>query len=249
MSEFQKRRGAIQMIYAGILAGGKGTRMGNVPMPKQFLHLNEKPIIIHTIEKFILNKKIDTIIVATPKEWIRHTTDTLVKYGLTMPNIKVIEGGTDRNDTIMNIISYIESVSPVSEEDIIITHDAVRPFLTHRIIEQNIEEGLKNDAVDTVISAIDTIVESTDGEYISSIPIRSHMYQGQTPQTFKINKLKQIYSTLSEEEKEILTDACKIFAIKGLQVKLVRGETFNIKVTTPYDLSVSNAILKGSMDK
>lgn len=237
------------MIYAGILAGGKGTRMGNVPMPKQFLHLNDKPIIVHTIEKFILNKRIDLIIVATPKEWVRHTNDILEKYGVNLPTIKVIEGGTDRNDTIMNIISYIEEIAPVDDNDIIITHDAVRPFLTHRIIEQNIEEGLLHDAVDTVISAIDTIVESTDGEMISSIPVRSHMYQGQTPQTFKIKKLKELYNTLNNEEKEILTDACKIFAIKGHQVKLVRGETFNIKVTTPYDLSVSNAILKGSMDK
>lgn len=235
------------MIYAGILAGGKGTRMGNVPMPKQFLQLHDKPILIHTLEKFILNNRIDQIIIATPKEWINHTNDILNKYNLNLPKIWVTEGGTDRNGSIMNIINFIEGVFETHDEDIIITHDAVRPFLTHRIIEQNIEEGLTHDAVDTVIAAIDTIVTSEDGDFISSIPVRDFMYQGQTPQTFNIKKLKVLYNSLSDQEKNILTDACKIFVMKGQKVKLVRGETFNIKVTTPYDLNVSNAILKGSL--
>lgn len=237
------------MIYAGILAGGQGTRMGNVPMPKQFLLLNDKPIIVHTIEKFILNNKLNKIIIATPKEWMNHTKDVLRKYKIYLPKVVVIEGGTDRNGTIMNIVSHIESEYGVTPEDILVTHDAVRPFLTHRIIEQNIEQGLKYAAVDTVIEAVDTIVESTDGEFISTIPVRDHMYQGQTPQTFNITKLKKIYEMLTEDEKEILTDGCKMFSIKGEQVKLLRGEVFNIKVTTPYDLNVANAILKGSLDK
>ena len=75
------------------------------------------------------------------------------------------------------------------------------------------------------------------------------MFQGQTPQTFNIKKLQELYNSLSQDEKEILTDACKIFAIKGEKVKLVRGESYNIKVTTPYDLNVANSILKGSLDK
>jgi len=235
------------MIYAGILAGGKGTRMGNVPMPKQFLQLHDKPILIHTIEKFILHNRIDQIIIATPKEWINHTNDILNKYDLNLPKVWVTEGGTDRNGSIMNIISLIEGIFEIHDADIIITHDAVRPFLTHRIIEQNIEEGLVNDAVDTVIAAIDTIITSEDGDFVSSIPVRDFMYQGQTPQTFNIKKLKVLYNSLSDQEKNILTDACKIFVMKGQKVKLVRGETFNIKVTTPYDLNVSNAILTGSL--
>lgn len=237
------------MIYAGILAGGKGTRMGNVPMPKQFLPLNGKPIIVHTVEKFILNNKFEKIIIATPKEWLNHTNDTLKKYEINLSQVEVIEGGSDRNRTIMNIISFIENHHPLNDDDILVTHDAVRPFLTHRIIEENIEQGLKYSAVDTVISAIDTIVESKDKEFISSIPRRDYMYQGQTPQTFKMKQLKDLYNQLTEEEKTILTDACKIFSIKGQEVKLVEGEVFNIKVTTPYDLKVANAIIKGSMDQ
>lgn len=237
------------MIYAGILAGGKGTRMGNVPMPKQFLLLNDKPIIVHTVEKFILNSQFDKIIIATPKEWVNHTVDILKKYHIDLPVVKVITGGSDRNETIMSIVNYIEKENKLTDNDILVTHDAVRPFLTHRIIQENIEQGLENSAVDTVISAIDTIVESTDKNFITSVPRRDHMYQGQTPQTFNIRLLKDLYSKLTDEEKTILTDACKIFSLKGEAVKLVQGEIFNIKVTTPYDLNVSNAIIKGSLNQ
>lgn len=237
------------MIYAGILAGGKGTRMGNVPMPKQFLLLNDKPIIIHTLEKFILNSKFHKIIIASPKEWIQHTKDLVKKYQLSSERIIITEGGSDRNGSIMSIVSYIEQTVGLNKDDIIVTHDAVRPFLTHRIIEENIEYGLRDGAVDTVIEAIDTIVVSKDGEYLSNIPVRSEMYQGQTPQTFNIIKLKELYESLTAKEKQILTDACKIFMLKGSKVRIVRGENFNIKVTTPFDLTVANAILKGSLDK
>jgi 2-C-methyl-D-erythritol 4-phosphate cytidylyltransferase len=178
-----------KLIYAGILAGGKGTRMGNVPMPKQFLLLNEKPIIVHTVEKFILNNKFENIIIATPKEWMNHTTDILKKYQINLPKVKVVEGGSDRNETIMNIINFIEESQTLTKEDILVTHDAVRPFLTHRIIEENISNGLAHSAVDTVINAIDTIVESEDNQFISDIPRRDFMFQGQTPQTFNIKKL------------------------------------------------------------
>lgn len=238
-----------KLIYAGILAGGKGTRMGNVPMPKQFLLLNDKPIIVHTVEKFILNNNFEKIIIATPKEWVNHTNDILKKYKIDLPKVEVITGGSDRNGTIMNIIDFIDEAGSLNDDDILVTHDAVRPFLTHRIIQENIDQGLIHAAVDTVISAIDTIVESEDNEFISSIPKRGNMFQGQTPQTFHIKKLRQLYGELTSDEKNILTDACKIFSIKGEKVKLVQGEIFNIKVTTPYDLNVANAIIKGSLDK
>jgi len=232
------------MIYAEILAGGKGTRMGNVSMPKQFLPLNDKPIIIHTIEKFLLNVQFEKIIIASPKEWINYTNDIINKYIDNRERLVVIEGGEDRNGTIMNGIKYVEDTFGLMDDDIIITHDSVRPFITHRIIEENIQYGLEFGAVDTVISAIDTIVESEDGESISHIPVRDFMYQGQTPQTFNMKMLKEHYSSLSSEQKAILSDACKICVLKGEKVKLVTGEVFNIKITTPYDLKVANAIIQ-----
>ncbi len=233
------------MIYAEILAGGKGTRMGNTNMPKQYLPLNNKPIIIHTIEKFILNSRFKKIIIVTPKEWVYHTKDIIKKFIGENERIVVVEGGKDRNESIMSGIRYIDTTEGLRDDDIIVTHDAVRPFLTHRIIEENIDACLEFGAVDTVIEAIDTIIESVDGEVISDIPVRDTMYQGQTPQSFHIKKLVDHYYSLTKEQKEILTDACKICALKGDKVRIVRGEVFNIKITTPYDLKVANAIIQG----
>jgi D-ribitol-5-phosphate cytidylyltransferase len=237
------------MIFAEILAGGKGTRMGNINMPKQFLTLNSKPIIIHTIEKFILNDRFEKILVVTPKEWVNHAKDIIKKYIGKDARIVVLEGGKDRNESIMSGIRYIEKNFGINDDDVIITHDSVRPFLTHRIIEENIEAAIKFGAVDTVIEAIDTIIQSEDGEFISNIPVRDTMYQGQTPQSFNIKKLVTYYNALTEEQKMILTDACKICALAGEQVKIVKGELFNIKVTTPYDLKVANAILQEKVSR
>ncbi|EAE6305935.1 2-C-methyl-D-erythritol 4-phosphate cytidylyltransferase [Listeria monocytogenes] len=231
------------MIYAQILAGGKGTRMGNVSMPKQFLPLNGKPIIVHTVEKFILNTRFDKILISSPKEWMNHAEDNIKKY-ISDDRIVVIEGGEDRNETIMNGIRFVEKTYGLTDDDIIVTHDAVRPFLTHRIIEENIDAALETGAVDTVIEALDTIVESSNHEVITDIPVRDHMYQGQTPQSFNMKKVYSHYQNLTPEKKQILTDACKICLLAGDDVKLVKGETFNIKITTPYDLKVANAIIQ-----
>ncbi len=235
------------MIYAGILAGGIGSRMGNVPLPKQFLDLDGKPILIHTVEKFLLTNEFDKIFIATPQKWISHTKDTLRKHQINDDRIEVVQGGSDRNETIMNIINEVEKVQPITDEDVIVTHDAVRPFLTHRIIKENIESVLAHGAVDTVITATDTIITSNDGEQIQSIPVRNEMYQGQTPQSFNVNLLRNSYNALSLEDKEIMTDACKILVVDNKKVKLVMGELYNIKITTPYDLKVANSIIKGGM--
>ncbi|HCN58243.1 MULTISPECIES: 2-C-methyl-D-erythritol 4-phosphate cytidylyltransferase [Exiguobacterium] len=232
------------MIYAAILAGGKGTRMGNVDRPKQFLSIGERPIIVHTVEKFLLHEDFDQIIIVTPTAWINYTRDILEKYIGTDERIVITAGGSDRNESIMAAINWIENKNGLTDEDVIVTHDAVRPFLTHRIIKENISTALEYGACDTVISAIDTIVASTDGKTISDIPVRDQMYQGQTPQSFQITKLKNHYEALSSDERAILTDACKILLLKGEAVALVTGELFNIKVTTPYDLRIANAILK-----
>ncbi|HAK1619832.1 TPA: 2-C-methyl-D-erythritol 4-phosphate cytidylyltransferase, partial [Listeria monocytogenes] len=226
-----------------ILAGGKGTRMGNVSMPKQFLPLNGKPIIVHTVEKFILNTRFDKILISSPKEWMNHAEDNIKKY-ISDDRIVVIEGGEDRNETIMNGIRFVEKTYGLTDDDIIVTHDAVRPFLTHRIIEENIDAALETGAVDTVIEALDTIVESSNHEVITDIPVRDHMYQGQTPQSFNMKKVYSHYQNLTPEKKQILTDACKICLLAGDDVKLVKGEIFNIKITTPYDLKVANAIIQ-----
>ncbi|MBQ6622427.1 MAG: 2-C-methyl-D-erythritol 4-phosphate cytidylyltransferase [Mogibacterium sp.] len=236
------------MIYGVILAGGIGSRMGNVDRPKQFLHIGKKPIIVHTVEKFIINNKFEKVIVLCPNQWVSYTKDLLKKYLPASEEVVVIEGGKIRNETIMNAIKYIEETDGLDEETILVTHDAVRPFVTHRILEENIEIAATGAACNTVIPATDTIVESLDGETVSQIPDRSKYYQGQTPQSFPAKKFKEMYLSLSEEEQAILTDAAKVFVVKGEPVKIVRGETFNIKVTYPYDLQLAETLLAGGKE-
>lgn len=232
------------MIYAEILAGGVGRRMGNTDMPKQYLTLGSKPIIIHTIEQFLLVPEINKIIIGCPKDWITYTKDLIAKHLGSEERIVVIEGGKDRNGTIMNACTYIEENMGLTDKDILITHDAVRPFVDCRIINDNIKMSKKYDAVDTIIPATDTIVESTDGKVLSSVPVRDYLYQGQTPQTFNIKELVGTYNKLTDEEKGILTDACKMFVIKNKKVGFIRGEEYNMKITTMHDLKLANAILE-----
>ena len=230
------------MIFAVILAGGTGSRMGSNDMPKQFLEIKGKPIINHTIEKFLPNPRFEKIIVLSPKKWVHHTKEIIRKYTGMSDRIAVIEGGKTRNETIMNAIAYIDREYTLDDDTIIVTHDSVRPFVTHRIIEENIEAAMRDGACDTVIPATDTIVES-EGVAITAIPDRRRMYQGQTPQSFKAKLLRDAYDSLSAEEKDILTDAAKILVMKGKEVRLVQGETFNIKITYPYDLKIARSLL------
>ncbi len=232
------------MVYAEILAGGKGTRMGNTELPKQFLMIGKKPILIHTIEQFMLNTQVDKILVCCPKQWMSYTEDLVKKYIPMKDKVVVVQGGASRNETILNGCKYIQDNFGVNEDDVIITHDAVRPFLTQRIITDNIEGAREHLATDTVVEAFDTIVESVNGETITSIPVRDHMYQGQTPQSFNMKKMLEVFASMTKEEEEILTDACKIFVLKGEKVHLVKGEVYNMKITTQHDLQLANAIVK-----
>lgn len=233
----------MKMIYAEILAGGKGTRLGNKDLPKQFLMLGSKPVIIHTIEQFIINPKIDKVIVCTPKESINYTNELIKKY-LPGVNVDVVAGGKTRNDSIMNGCKHIEKVYGLNDDDYVITHDAVRPFINQRIINDNIKYVKKGYAVDTAIPATDTIIQLKDNDLIDSVPERKYLYYGQTPQSFNIKELINLYDSLTEQEKSILTDACKIYILKNKDVKVVLGETFNIKITTSFDLEMAEAITK-----
>lgn len=237
------------MIYGEILAGGSGTRMGNTEMPKQYLMLGDRPIIIHTIEQFLINQSFSKIIVCCPKEWVSYTEDLLEKFNIDTNRVDIAVGGSTRNETIMNGCKLIEEKYGLTDKDIIVTHDAVRPFVNQRILDDNIKLAKKYAAIDTVVSATDTIVYSKDGKIISDIPNRKECFQGQTPQTFNIKKLIALFNSLTVKEKEILTDGCKIFSLKGESVGLVDGEVYNIKLTTLYDLKIAKAILMEKDEK
>ena len=237
------------MVYGEILAGGSGSRMGNTDMPKQFLQLGDKPIILHTLEQFLINPKFDKIIVVCPKEWISYFNDLLKKYEIGEEKIDVVAGGSNRNESVINGCIFIKDKYGIKDGDIIVTHDAVRPFVTQRILDDNIKAAKKYGACDTVIPATDTIVISDNSKFLTEIPVRNDCYQGQTPQSFRIKELLDTYNSLSFKEKNIMTDSCKIYTIKNKPVSIVIGELYNIKITTLYDFKIANAILMGENEK
>ena len=122
------------MIFGVVLAGGIGSRMGNVDKPKQYLLIGDKPILIHTLEKFFIESEFEKVLVLCPKEWVAHTRNLIVKYLGDTERVVVLAGGETRNETIMNSIDYIEENYGLSEDTIIVTHDSVRPFVTQRIV-------------------------------------------------------------------------------------------------------------------
>lgn len=237
------------MIYAAILAGGVGKRMGK-GLPKQFLMLGDMPVIVYSVKQFLACPEVDCVYIGVHGDWIDHTRELIESY---VPSdagrVRILCGGAGRNDTLQNIIAAIDKTRTPSEEDIILTHDAARPFVTQRMIRENIETARRVGAVNTVVPAVDTIVESRDGKVIADIPNKAYMYYGHSPQSFRLDLLKRLYSTLTEEEKSILTDACKICALRGQEVALVRSEYTNLKITTPGDYLIAKAYLEDGIGK
>ena len=232
------------MVVGGIVAGGIGSRMGNSTVPKQFLSLAGKPIIIHTLEKFLACNKIDLVVVGVHVDWQPYLEDLVKQYIPQDGRVFITPGGENRNDTINNIILEAARHIEVTDNTVFVTHDAVRPFLSLRIIEDNIEVVKNGGVCDTVISATDTIVKSEDNKVISDIPVRSEMYQGQTPQSFTYGDFRKVFDSMTKEELDIVTDACKMFYLRDYDVKLVEGDVANIKITYPLDYKIAQALME-----
>ena len=233
------------MIFGVIVAGGVGMRLG-ADRPKQFLDLNGKPIIMHTLQTFLECDRLDQIYMGVHPEWMQHMGELVRQYVTEdeQKRVHLVPGGSERNDTIMNVIGQIESDFGTKEPHYIITQDGVRPFVSQSLIKEHVEAVIAYDAVNTAIPAVDTIMVSMDGETISDIPERKYLYQSQTPQSFRMDLLKKLYTELSEEEKSILTDACKICTVRGVTVHMVMGEVTNMKITTAADFEIAKIIAK-----
>lgn len=218
--------------------------MGNPDKPKQYYQLGNKPVLIHTIEKFYAFGQFDEILVLCPETWLQQTKDLIARYCPDFCNkVHVAAGGKTRTDTVLNAIAWFDEKCSVDENSIIVTHDAVRPFVSLRIIDDNIKAAKRFGACDTVIPATDTIVVSENATSILEVPDRRNLYQGQTPQSFNLSKLKKILTSLNNEEKELLTDACKAFVLRGEPVEMVKGDVSNFKITYPHDMRIAHAML------
>ena len=229
------------MIYAVLLAAGSGSRMKTSTIPKQFLEIRGEPILRLAVDKFLACPRIESIVVVAPSIWMSHTRDVLShpRYAA----CHVCEGGKTRQESLYNAVRYIDERYETSDSDLVISHDVARPFVSLRVIEENIRALERFDACDTVIPATDTIVVSEDNTLVSAIPDRRTMYQGQTPQSFRLKTYLRLYATLDKDYLDRVTDAARILKENGCTVGLVQGDVFNIKITTEYDFNIASFLI------
>lgn len=227
------------MIYGAVLAGGTGERL-KLGIPKQFLKIGNKPILIHSVDAFLKVDEIDKIIVSSPKDYINQTKETIKKYEGDEDRIIVIPGGVKRNDTILNSIEYTDK----KEGSIMVTHDAARIFVSPEQIEKSIFYAKKHTASCPVIPSTDVIFKSLEKGKLNSIPLRKNLVRAQTPQAFKIDKFLEIYNDLSKEEIEILDEAMALFHLRNEDIYLFEGEEENFKITQPFDIEIAKTILE-----
>ncbi len=231
------------MIFGAILAGGTGSRMNNFNIPKQFIDLGGKPIIIRTIEKMLSVEKFDYLYIAIHPEFKNYLINLIEKFNLKSHKIVIVNGGKERINSVENILSEILQKSK-NKDDIVIFHDAVRPFVNAEILENSIKTAIEKDICVAVIPAVDTMYILDEEKEISGFPLRKNLYNGQAPDSFKVWILKDAIDRLNEKERETITGTVQICAAKGYKVHTIAGSSRNIKITTNNDLIIAQAILK-----
>ncbi len=224
------------MIVAGIVAGGTGSRMG-MGMPKQFLDMGGMPILMHTVEVFATHEQVDCVVIGAHPDWVKHTQSLIRKHchEQLWNKIAVVSGGAQRNDTLLAILQGAREHFGAEDDAVVLSHDAVRPFVTKEIISAHIEAMEHNRVVTTTIPAVDTILLSEDGMFVSEVPNRNKMFHAQTPQSFRMGDFEDVYRQLSVEEKERATDVSGIYLLHGIPVYMVKGSSGNRKITVPED--------------
>ena len=225
------------------MAGGIGSRTNSPELPKQYIKVDDEPIIIKTIRNFEDFGSFSAGVVCCPIDWIEYTKAMLLEYGISSNSIAVISGGKNRNCSVKNGCRFLSENYNITDEDIILTHDAVRPFINSRIIKENISAVNEFGAANTVMPVYDSIIRSDNGEFLSGCVKRDDIYRVQTPQSFKLKELESLINSLNDEELAYYTDVASIFYDKGYNVKLVKGSDNNIKITTPFDLAVAKSII------
>lgn len=232
------------MNIALILAAGVGQRMRNAGLPKQFLKLLGKPIIIYTLEKFEESTEIDQVVVVCHGSYIEYMERLLELYQ--MKKVKrVIVGGTDRQNSLQKGLRAIEDLGAASD-DIVVVHDGVRPMLTLATIKENIRVAKQYGCAMTVHPVTESVVV-TDSEQvgIADFKKRTDTYSLTSPQSFRLDGLKKAYGSEfgAEYEGMPLLDAAMVYANSGGEVHLVKEQNSNIKITTPEDFYYLRAIL------
>ncbi len=226
-----------------ILAGGIGSRMQSPELPKQYLKIDNEPIIIKTVRNFIDFGSFRAGVICCPVDWIEYTKALLLEHGISTETVFVIPGGKNRNSSVQNGCRFLTNNFNISDDDIILTHDAVRPFIDARVIKDNISAVNEFGAANTVMPVYDSIIRTSTGDFLSEHLPRKELYRVQTPQSFRLTELENVINSLSDDELETYTDVASIFTDRGFRVKLVEGLDRNIKITTPFDMAVAESII------
>lgn len=222
-----------QRKFAVIVAGGSGSRMG-ADIPKQFLLLEGKPILAHTINAFYGYDASMEIIVVLPKSQFTFWKQLCRQHAFEVPHV-VVPGGASRFQSVKNGINAIES-----PEGIVAIHDGVRPFVTTEVISKSFDSAEKNGSGVVCVPLKDTIRKKTLGG--SERRNRADYVAVQTPQTFSLATLRK---ACDQEEMAIFTDDANVVESFGLNINLVEGDYDNIKITSPEDLILAEKIMKG----
>ncbi len=225
------------MNYAIIVAGGCGNRIKDIDIPKQFYEINGIAIIIYSLKKLLSIDMFDKIYIAVNEDYYHHTENLLEKFipKEKLNDIKLLIGGEERIDSIHNALEEIKK-EELNDDDIVVIHDAVRPFVSKKILIDNINGAKKYGAVVTAVAATDTMLISNDQEKVTSIPQRETVYKEQTPTSVNLKKLIELENNLTKEEKSKITGTAQIFIYNNCDIKIVNGSDSNFKITTKEDL-------------
>lgn len=229
------------MNIAVVFAGGVGKRMHTKDIPKQFLKLHNKPIIIHTLELFESHPEIDAIVVSCVSDWVGYLNDLVNKYNLKKVR-KIVPGGKTGQESIYNGLKAAEEVGN-RDKDIVLIHDGVRPLINKKTISDNIASVLIHGSAITCVKAKETIVEVDENEGIVDIPDRAQARLARAPQSFYLNDILNAHERAISENRFDFIDSCSMLTHYGKKLYLIDGPQENIKITTPDDFYTTRALL------
>lgn len=229
------------MKHLGIIfAGGTGQRMNTAAMPKQFLELHGKPILIYTLEVFQRHPKIDGIILVCLNSWIDYCQELLERFHITKV-MKIVPGGKNGQESIFNGLNAAYSLIDV--KCVVLIHDGVRPLINIKTISDNIESVIQKGNAITVAPAIETIVVKSNDESLGDIIDRSQCQVAKAPQSFYLEDIYQAHLKAKQENQLNFIDSASMMKYYNYKLYPVVGPNENIKITTPSDFYIFRAIL------
>lgn len=230
------------MNYALILSGGIDSRMNNKDIPKQYIKVHDKPIIIYTLEQFEKNSEIDKIVIVVAKAWKTYIQDECQAYGISKLLDIAINGET-RQESIYSGLNKCMEYSDSMKNKVII-HDAVRPLVSQDMITECLKPVDVYEGCMPVLPLTDTVYFSDNGQDITDLTDRSKLYSGQASEAFDLHKYYEVNATTSKEELSKIRGTTELAFKKGLKIKLIAGDDNNFNITTRSDLARFEMIVK-----